>query len=100
MTRLHDGVGSAARSNTIWVFGMVQTEVRKIFLKILPSRGHRDIVPFVVNWVERGSAIHSDSLPTYKILGSLGYNLYQINHSMGFPNMELIQIVLKVFLDV
>ena len=76
---------------------MVQTEVRRSFLKFLLSRGLRDIVPFVVNWVECGSAIHSDYLPTHRILVRLGYNLYQVNHSVGFSKMELIQIVLKVF---
>ena len=36
LTRRHGGVGTSHASNTVWVFGAIQIETRKILLKFLP----------------------------------------------------------------
>lgn len=81
ITHRHGHQGTMSRSNTVWVIGVVDIFNRKCVLKFLPSRGHRDIVPFVDNWIARGVEITTDGLASYRILGRMGFLHNTVNHS-------------------
>ena len=58
ITRRHSNTGRTARSNTVWVISVVDVVHRKAALKFFPSRGHRDVLPFIQNFVRLNNRIH------------------------------------------
>ena len=57
-------------------------------MKFLPSRGHRDILPFIQNWVLPNSVVYTDCLSSYAVLPTLGYSHRTVTHFREFANSE------------
>ena len=80
--------GKRFRSNTVWVIGAVNIFQKKCAVEFLPSRGHQDVLPFVEEYIQPGTTIHTDCLPTYKILKDMGFTHNSVNHSKTFKSED------------
>ena len=80
------GKGKSTPSNTVWVVGGVDINSRKLFLKFLPSKSTEDLMRFLCKYVESGSIVHTDSLPSYNAMVKCGFTHFKVNHSTGFKS--------------
>lgn len=54
---------------TTWLFGIVQPDQHKCFLKLVQKRDHATLIPIIRQHIAQGSTIRSDEAQVYKCLG-------------------------------
>ena len=66
--------------NKTTVFGMVQ-EGGKVIMKKVEDRKRKTLLPIIEKYVDKGTHITTDELPSYKVLGAKGYTHSKVNHN-------------------
>ena len=65
----------------VWVFGGIEQESKKCFLKIVEDRSAATLIPIIKRYVKPGSVILSDCWKAYSSLKE-GYTHLTVNHSV------------------
>lgn len=71
-----------------WVFGAIERESKKVFLRPVPSRDKETLLEIIKEWVLPGTTIISDFWKAYDCLNDEGYRHAKVNHSLNFVNPE------------
>lgn len=79
-------VGHRVRGD--WVFGGVERESNKCFLKVVPDRSAETLTKVLTDHVLPGTTVYSDCWRAYSKLGEEGYNHLTVNHSLHFKDPE------------
>ncbi len=75
------GPGRHLENKTV-VLGAVERD-GDVVTKIIPNVKHSTILPEIEAIVVKGSAVHTDALPSYRALRDLGYSHEFVNHHRG-----------------
>lgn len=70
--------------NNNWLFGGYCRETREIFIVSVRNRSAETLLQAIVNNINIGTRIISDSWRSYRNIYSLGFNHSMINHSLNF----------------
>jgi transposase-like protein len=76
---LENKVGYNGRENKTMVFGILN-KGGKVRTLVVESNGGDDLLPIIDDFIEKGSTIYTDELPTYKVLKE-NYRHRFVNHS-------------------
>lgn len=78
--RRQRGKRGRGAGNKIIVLGLIKRQ-GKVFTKIIPKAGKREIMPIVRRTVQSGSDIYTDGWRSYDALAIYGYNHKKVKHS-------------------
>ena len=78
--------GETCGSGYKWIFGILDVEMKKCHLQIVPNRSREVLSPIIEEFIIRCSIIHSDEFSTYANLEGEGYIHKKVKHKEFYVN--------------